>query len=111
LGNSEDLNWESVWDRGFSAADAAEDAPVAGHTDEGLPMRQPGARLVPGGMNGGAHRSGDADDAVASAAESAAGQASPRRDPEAVRATMSSHFGGVRAARSHVQEANRTGNE
>ncbi|MCT7660761.1 HAMP domain-containing sensor histidine kinase [Mycobacterium deserti] len=128
LGNSEDLNWESVWDRGFSAAAEAQDAPVDQHTDEGLPMRQPGARLVPGAMdpaapparvanggghrqNGGAHRSNDADDEVASAAEFEAGESIPRRDPEAVRASMSSHFGGVHAGRSHVRETGGTDTE
>ncbi len=30
LANSSDLNWESVWDHGWSAAEAAEEAPVAG---------------------------------------------------------------------------------
>ena len=48
LAKSSDLNWESVWDHGWSAAAAAEDAPVAEHTEEGLPVREPGARLVPG---------------------------------------------------------------
>ncbi len=48
LANSSDLNWESVWDHGWSAAEAAEDAPVASHTEQGLPVRDPGARLVPG---------------------------------------------------------------
>ena len=48
LANSSDLNWESVWDHGWSAAEAAEEAPVQAHTDYGLPMRDPGARLVPG---------------------------------------------------------------
>ena len=51
VANSEDLNWESVWDHGWSAAAAAEDAPVAEHTEEGLPVRDPGARLVPGAVN------------------------------------------------------------
>ncbi|MDQ2636753.1 MAG: HAMP domain-containing protein, partial [Actinomycetota bacterium] len=37
LANSTDLNWESVWDHGWSAAVAAEEAPVHHHTDEGLP--------------------------------------------------------------------------
>ncbi|MDT5014620.1 MAG: hypothetical protein QOD39_780, partial [Mycobacterium sp.] len=87
LANSEDLNWESVWDNGWSAAAAAQDAPVLQHTDDGLPMREPGARLVPGAAdatgvegghhrNGGAHRSSDSDDSedqVASAAESDTG--------------------------------------
>ena len=48
LSNSTDLNWKSVWDNGWSAAAAAESAPVLDHTPEGLPMRRPGARLVPG---------------------------------------------------------------
>ena len=61
LANSTDLNWESVWDHGWSAAEAAEDAPVHS-TPKGLPVREPGARLVPGaatppvdGLNGGHH--------------------------------------------------------
>ena len=51
LAKSEDLNWESVWDHGWSAAAAAEDAPVLEHTEEGLPVREPGARLVPGAVD------------------------------------------------------------
>ena len=51
LANSTDLNWESVWDHGWSAAEAAEDAPVHEHTEEGLPVREPGARLVPGAVD------------------------------------------------------------
>lgn len=122
LADSEDLNWESVWDRGWSAAAAADEAPVTRHTDEGLPVREPGARLVPGTVdagahdeqhrNGGAHRGAQDDDAVASAAEFdagpgafAAGEGAPlQRDPEAVRASMTSHFGGVHAGRSHARE-------
>ena len=67
LANSSDLNWESVWDHGWSAAEAAEDAPVASHTEQGLPVRDPGARLVPGaaadpyeGANGGHSQRGSA---------------------------------------------------
>ena len=64
-----------MWDHGWSAAAAAEEAPVAEHTEDGLPVREPGARLVPGAAshgadgaqrchrNGGAHRSDDGDDA------------------------------------------------
>ena len=37
LAKSSDLNWESVWDHGWSAAEAAEDAPVEAHTEHGLP--------------------------------------------------------------------------
>jgi signal transduction histidine kinase len=125
LARSSDLNWESVWDHGWSAAEAAEDAPVESHTEYGLPVRDPGARLVPGAVssaarhganggsiNGGAHRSHDDDDEVESAAEFPTGaSAVPVRDPEAVRASMSSHFGGVHAARSHAQETRGTDNE
>jgi hypothetical protein len=61
--------------------------------------------------NGGAHRSHD-DDEVESAAEFSTGaHAIPVRDPEAVRASMSSHYGGVHAARSHAQETRGTDNE
>ena len=127
LGNSEDLNWESVWDHGWSAAAAADDAPVLEHTEEGLPLREPGARLVPGAVdsagpdgqlngghhfNGGAHKSDDGDDEVASAAEFGTGGVPiPSRDPDAVRASISNHFGGVHAGRSHAQETRGTDNE
>ncbi len=121
LAKSSDLNWESVWDHGWSAAEAAEDAPVLSHTDQGLPVRDPGARLVPGTAghgangaysNGGAHRSHEDEDEVESAAEFDTGaHAIPVRDPDAVRASISSHFGGVHAARSHAQETRGTDNE
>lgn len=99
-----------MWDHGWSAAAAADEAPVRERTDEGLPVRDPGARLVPGSgqrrsASGGAHRSDDTDEQVASAAEF---DAAPRRDPEAIRASMSSHFGGVHAARAHSREARGT---
>ena len=82
IARSDDLNWESVWDRGWSAAEAADETPVVEHTEDGLPKRQPGARLIPGAANGteggldrhrGAHRSSDDDEAVASAADRGAG--------------------------------------
>ncbi|AGB21586.1 signal transduction histidine kinase [Mycobacterium sp. JS623] len=124
LAKSDDLNWESVWDHGWSVAAAADDAPVAEHTEEGLPVREPGARLVPGAVeaaspsngtrhaNGGAHRSDRGDDEVASAAEFGTGGGPiPPRDPDAVRASISNHFGGVRAGRSHAQETRGTDNE
>ncbi|HET7666859.1 MAG TPA: ATP-binding protein [Mycobacterium sp.] len=109
LGKSEDLNWESVWDHGWSAAAAAEDAPVTEHTEEGLPVRDPGARLVPGAVDPSGD---DRDDQVLSAAEfSVAAGRNPSRDPEAVRASISNHFGGVWAGRSHAQETRGTDNE
>jgi hypothetical protein len=127
LARSEDLNWESVWDHGWSVAAAAQDAPVIEHTEEGLPVREPGVRLVPGAVdsgdpdgpvrggrhfNGGAHRSDDGDDEVASATEfDTGGVPIPPRDPDAVRASISNHFGGVHAGRSHAQETRGTDNE
>ena len=76
-------DWKSVWDNGWATAAEVEDVPVQAHTEHGLPVRAPGARLVPG-----------AAEPVTVAA---------RRDPDAVRASFSSHFGGVRAARSNAQ--------
>ena len=107
LVNSPDLDWQSVWDKGWSLAAAAEEQPVESHTaDHGLPVRTPGARLVPGTAN-------DPDeDSAESLATSNGGFQSQRqpqhaaslRDPDAVRASFSSHFDGVRAGRSHAHE-------
>jgi signal transduction histidine kinase len=126
IAKSDDLNWESVWDHGWSAAAAAAETPVTTHTEEGLPVREPGARLVPGAVepagsnglslggqyvNGGAHRSDDRHDEVASAPEFTGGGQIPSRDPDAVRASISNHFGGVRAGRTHARETKGTDNE
>ena len=88
-------DWKSVWDNGWAAAAEAENVPVETRTDHGLPVRQPGARLVPGGTAGqeavpsnGIRRTDNDDDA---------------RDPESIRTSISNHFGGVRAARAHGQ--------
>jgi hypothetical protein len=108
LVNSPDLDWQSVWDRGWSLAAGAEDKPVESRTaDHGLPVREPGARLVPGAatrddqddegsvvpLNGGFHSGRHSQHAAAV------------RDPEAVRASFSSHFGGVHSGRSHARES------
>ena len=103
LAHSPDLDWQSVWDHGWSAAAEAEDAPVQAHTEQGLPVRDPGARLIPGGSepNGNAHHR--ADDNVTTNG----GNHTPAhrlRDPDAVRTSMTSHFGGVRAGRSHARD-------
>ncbi len=99
MASSPDLDWQTVWDRGWSAAADIENVPVQAHTDQGLPVRDPGARLVPGGaateQNGTAHHGAGDDNGLAS---------NGVRDPEAIRASMSSHFGGVRAGRSHARE-------
>jgi signal transduction histidine kinase len=133
LAKSSDLNWQFVWDHGWSAAAAAEEAPVLARTEHGLPVREPGTRLVPGAVdsavpgnggqpNGGAHHAPDGDAAepegrrhlgeVASVAEPDTGPgAIPRRDPDAVRASISNHFGGVHAGRSHARDTRGTDNE
>lgn len=125
---SADLDWQTVWEKGWSVAAAAQDAPVEQHTEEGLPMRTPGARLVPGGVaaavgapgesngrhrNGGVHRNDDGSEAVASADEPDSGMfaAFKPRDPEAVRTSTSNLFGGVHAGRSHARETRGTDNE
>ncbi|WP_099020464.1 sensor histidine kinase [Mycolicibacterium palauense] len=82
-------DWKTVWDNGWAAAAEAETRPVDEHTDSGLPVREPGARLVPGG------------------APEPSGRHSSDRDPDAIRNSMSNHFGGVRAARSHAHNTNR----
>ena len=48
LAKSSDLNWESVWDHGWTAAEAAEDAPVVAHTDEGCRCATPVPGWCPG---------------------------------------------------------------
>jgi signal transduction histidine kinase len=112
LAHSPDLDWQSVWDRGWSAAEEVESVPVQAHTEQGLPVREPGARLVPGGadseQNGTAHHRASEDNGIASNGGSQSGRTpaheAPVRDPDAVRASISSHFGGVRAGRSHARE-------
>ena len=107
LAQSPDLDWQTVWDRGWSAAAEAEDAPVEAHTEHGLPVREPGARLVPGGgePNGNTHHRADENGTNGgSASGHTPAHGAPLRNPEAVRASMSSHFGGVRAGRSHARD-------
>ena len=112
LVQSPDLDWQSVWDRGWSLAAEAEDKPVESRTDHGLPVRTPGARLVPGrGGRSGAPgaRPGRTDPDGASAGEPQ--HAAAVRDPEAVRASIGSHFGGVHSGRSHARETDRSDEE
>ena len=106
LVNSPDLDWQSVWDRGWSLAAEAEDKPVESRTaDYGLPVRTPGARLVPGGSDSPEQDHPDEDDErplVASNGRQPQHSAAVR-DPEAVRASFSDHFGGVRSGRSQAR--------
>ncbi len=110
LAKHPDLDWKSVWDRGWTLAAAADERPVDARTDHGLPVRKPGARLVPGTAKGHAEQDPDGQDleTASNGGHHPARQsqhASAVRDPEAVRASMSSHFGGVRSGRSHAREA------
>jgi signal transduction histidine kinase len=129
LAQSTDLDWKTVWDNGWEAAAAAEDTPVSRHTEHGLPMREPGARLVPGAAEGqddghnGRHRNGDTNGTNgtngASNGVEAPGdrgldtgpQPLPSRDPAAVRASLGNHFGGVHAGRTHARETRGTEDE
>jgi signal transduction histidine kinase len=105
LVQSSDLDWQSVWDRGWSLAAEAEDKPVESHTDHGLPVRTPGAQLVPGA---GAGRGAAGPDEHEDPEEARQPQhAAAVRDPEAVRASIGSHFGGVHSGRSHAHETDR----
>jgi signal transduction histidine kinase len=120
-------DWKSVWDHGWAAAAHADEAPVQRHTDSGLPIREPGARLVPGSAepdtpqrSNGAHAKPDegAERSDWGIGEVASGSGfgygrhelgpdqAPLRDPNAVRTSISNHFGGVHAGRSHAREAN-----
>ncbi|MGF2952020.1 ATP-binding protein, partial [Mycobacterium sp. THU-M116] len=107
--DSPDLDWQSVWDRGWSLAAEAEDKPVEAHTAEhGLPVRTPGARLVPGAADGAAPKDTPKDIRERSHESHESHDAWPGnggdRDPEAVRASLRSHFGGVRTGRTHARE-------
>jgi signal transduction histidine kinase len=116
LARSADLDWKSVWDRGWSAAAEVENVPVQDHTDQGLPVRKPGARLVPGSptpepsgtpvnrVGGVAHHWAGETNGVASNGGRKPAHEAPARDPDAIRASISSHFSGVRAGRSHARE-------
>jgi signal transduction histidine kinase len=105
LVQSPDLDWQSVWDRGWSVAAEAEDKPVESHTDHGLPVRTPGAQLVPGA---GAGRGAAGPDEHEDPEEARQPQhAAAVRDPEAVRASIGSHFDGVHSGRSHARETDR----
>ncbi|HEV2451163.1 MAG TPA: ATP-binding protein, partial [Streptosporangiaceae bacterium] len=77
-------SWSSPADAGWRAAEVA-DAPVsAGHTPSGLPRRQPGANLVPGGIG-----------------QSPLAPPPPARTPAQTRDRMSSFQQGIRRARAN----------
>ncbi|WP_062992928.1 HAMP domain-containing sensor histidine kinase [Nocardia anaemiae] len=79
-------NWHSAADEGWSAAQRAADVTITERTTSGLPKRDPGNQLVPGGAESGS-----------AATESAA---STRRDPEAIRTGLNRYQRGVRDGRA-----------
>lgn len=112
LSKSTDLDWQTVWDRGWSAAAEAEDKPVESRTDRGLPVREPGARLIPGSVDelNEPDREGQGNPAASELRDGRDPDRQPQRpvaprDPDAVRAAISSHFSGVQTARSHARQS------
>ncbi|WP_245545989.1 sensor histidine kinase [Nocardia higoensis] len=75
--------WSAPGDTGWAAAAEASKPTVSGRTNGGLPIRRPGAQLVPGGL--------------APANESNA------RDPEEIRNSLTRHLSGVRSGRADAQ--------
>ncbi|WP_188829911.1 ATP-binding protein [Nocardia camponoti] len=83
--------FESPGDEGWQAARAASEAKPEVRTAAGLPQRNPGVRLVPGGVAGAADRT-------------------PSRDPETIRSSLSRHQQGVRDGRA-MKAMNLTGDK
>jgi len=75
--------WSAPGDTGWVAAAEASTPTVSGRTNGGLPIRRPGAQLVPGGL--------------APASES------NTRDPEEIRNSLTRHLSGVRSGRADAQ--------
>lgn len=76
-------SWSSPGDAGWSAAASAGNPPTSSRTVGGLPIRKPGAQLVPGGLS-------PAEEAGA-------------RDPEEIRNNLTRHLSGVRSGRAEIQ--------
>ncbi|MBF6214809.1 sensor histidine kinase [Nocardia puris] len=75
--------WTSPADVGWAAAAEASNPATSGRTSGGLPIRQPGAQLVPGGL--------------APATES------NQRNPDEIRNSLTRHLSGVRSGRADAQ--------
>ncbi|WP_028477633.1 sensor histidine kinase [Nocardia sp. CNY236] len=80
---SSDGAWSSPGDAGWVAAEDASRPTTTARTVGGLPIRRPGAQLVPGGLT---------------QEEDTAG-----RDPEEIRSNLTRHLSGVRSGRANVQ--------
>ncbi|MGY0501614.1 ATP-binding protein [Nocardia sp. FBN12] len=82
-GNGNSGSWSAPGDAGWSAAAEADHPPTSSRTSGGLPIRKPGAQLVPGGLT-------PAEEAGA-------------RDPEEIRNNLTRHLSGVRSGRAEIQ--------
>jgi signal transduction histidine kinase len=82
-GNATGGSWSAPGDAGWSAAAEADHPPTSSRTSGGLPIRKPGAQLVPGGLT--------------PAEEEGA------RDPEEIRNNLTRHLSGVRSGRAEIQ--------
>ncbi|MGO4646347.1 ATP-binding protein [Nocardia sp. 2YAB30] len=80
---SSDSTWSSPGDAGWLAAEDASHPTTSARTVGGLPIRRPGAQLVPGGL-------APTDEAVP-------------RDPEEIRNNLTRHLSGVRSGRANAQ--------
>ncbi|WP_378734082.1 ATP-binding protein [Nocardia brasiliensis] len=78
-----ETTWTSPADAGWMAAEEATRPTPTGRTSGGLPIRTPGAQLVPGGL----------------AQEDEPGA----RDPEEIRTNLTRHLSGVRSGRANAQ--------
>ncbi|WP_216895202.1 ATP-binding protein [Nocardia alni] len=87
--------FESPGDEGWEAARRAIETPSEKRTESGLPQRDPGNRLVPGGVHAKADRA------------PAGGRG---RDPESIRSSLSRHQQGVRDGRA-MKAMNLTGDK
>ncbi|MFE3543445.1 ATP-binding protein [Nocardia sp. NPDC059177] len=76
-------SWSAPGDDGWSAAASADHPSTSSRTVGGLPIRRPGAQLVPGGLT-------------------PAEEAGPR-DPEEIRNNLTRHLSGVRSGRAEIQ--------
>ncbi|WP_405485960.1 ATP-binding protein [Nocardia sp. NBC_00511] len=75
--------WASTSDAGWAAAEDAANPTSSSHTQGGLPIRQPGAQLVPGAVTQEDDGSG--------------------RNPDEIRNSLSRHLSGVRSGRADSQ--------
>ncbi|MEU7764007.1 ATP-binding protein [Nocardia sp. NPDC049190] len=80
---SSDSAWSSPGDAGWVAAEDASHPTTTSRTVGGLPIRRPGAQLVPGGLT-------------------PADEAAPR-NPEEIRNNLTRHLSGVRSGRANAQ--------